>query len=270
MKRTDLHTHSSFSNDGKATLAEMVSEAQRQGLAYFGASEHFDTDSVTGKIFSIAQIPEYFAAARALQEETRGGEFTFLAGGEFGFSPKREAQEGLLSVFERFSPDFIVNSVHIVDGCDCYFSDYFAGKTKKAAYSAYLSAVRQSLDALYPYQIVGHIGYVSRNAPYPDRKIRYEEFADLYDDILKTIVLKGKILEVNSSAYGAGSDFLPDEDVLSRYFALGGRLISFGSDAHEPSRISHGRDAVLSALKRVGFRSLAVPVRGKTVFCPLS
>ncbi len=267
MKLTDLHTHSTFSADGKSPLADMVSTAKDMGLSFYGVSEHFDTDSVSMKIFTMTDISAYFSAARALQAEVCSQTFRFLVGGEFGFSRERAAQESLLSVCERFSPDFVVNSVHIVDGHDCYFPDYFAGKTKEAAYGAYLEMVRDSLDAPYPYDIVGHIGYVSRNAPYPVRKIRYEDFPDLYDDILKTIVQKGKILEVNSSARGAESEFLPDTDVLSRYFALGGRLVSFGSDAHAVTRICEKRELILSELKKIGFTAIAVPVCGETVLC---
>ena len=65
-------------------------------------------------------------------------------------------------------------AVHACDGNDCYFADYFRGKDKAYAYRSYLEAVRKSLDAPYGYDIVGHIGYVSRNAPYPDKTLRYE------------------------------------------------------------------------------------------------
>lgn len=267
MKLTDLHTHSCFSNDGRSPLALMVREAKRRGLSYYGISEHFDTDSVTGKIFTIADIPAYFSAARAMQAGNGADGFTLLAGAEFGFSAAAGAQGELLAVSDRFRPDFAINSVHIVDGHDCCFADYFAGKSKERAYGAYLEKVRLSLDAPYPYDIVGHVGYVSRNAPYADRKIRYADFPDLYDDILRTVIAKGKILEVNSAAGGAGSEFLPDTDVLERYFELGGRAISFGSDAHDTVRIMEKRGLVVSALEKIGFSAVAVPVRGKTVWC---
>lgn len=266
---TDMHTHSAFSSDGKAPLDDMIEAAKRLKVRYYGVSEHFDTDSVSSKIFSLTDIPAYFAAARSLQKREDGADFTLLIGGEYGFSPEPAACAGLCDVSERFSPDFVVNSVHVVDGHDCYFPAYFEGKDKRAAYSAYLGRVRESLDAPYYYDIVGHIGYVSRNAPYADKKLRYEEYADLYDDILRTIVSKGKILEVNSSARGAESEFLPDTDVLRRYFELGGRLVSFGSDAHEPRRIAEKRGLVAAALKEIGFTCISVPVRGRIVSCEI-
>lgn len=266
---TDMHTHSTFSNDGRSSLADMAEKAKTSGFRFLGVSEHLDTDSVSGKIFTMTDVPAYFSAARRLQEEIGGEDLTLLAGGEYGYSPEPGAQDELSAISARFCPDFVVNSVHIVDGHDCYFADYFEGKEKKTAYAAYLARVRESLDAPYYYDIVGHLGYVSRNAPYEDRKIRYRDFPDLYDEILKAIIAKGKILEVNSASRGAGSDFLPDTDVLERYFALGGRLVTFGSDAHETARIGDKRELVIAALKKIGFTFLAVPVRGRIVSCKI-
>ena len=80
---------------------------------------------------------------------------------------------------------------------------------------------------------------------------------------MRTIVAKDKILEVNTSARGAGSDFLPDRDVLERYYALGGRKVSFASDAHAVSRILYGREKVASVLREIGFPHITVPVRGQ-------
>ncbi len=263
MITSDIHTHSTFSNDGRSPLADMIGQAKRLGLRYYGVSEHLDTDSVSGKIFTMTDVPAYFAAARQLQRRESGEGFTVLVGGEFGYSTEPQANAELAAIFETYSPDFVVNSVHVVDGYDCYFPGYFAGKEKKAAYRAYLERVRESLEAPYPYDVVGHIGYVSRNAPYPDRTLRYEDFPDLYDEILKRIVEKGKILEVNSAGKGSGWEFLPSPDVLARYFSLGGRLISFGSDAHNTARLAEKREIVAAALKEIGFTQIAVPVCGK-------
>ena len=165
----------------------------------------------------------------------------------------------------RYKPDFVVNSVHTVDGHDAWFAEYFVGKTKETAYRAYLLRVRESLDAPYRYDIVAHLGYVARNAPYPDRAMRYTDYADLLDDILRGVIARDKILEVNSSARGAG-DFIPATDVLQRYFALGGRLVSFASDAHGADRICAGRETVVSALRAIGFTHIAVPDCGKRHF----
>ena len=271
MKLTDVHTHSAYSNDGISPLEEMVFAAKAQGLSYYGVSEHFDYDYLhlgilaSGKPIRMTDADAYFAEARALQQALSDGTFRILAGGEFGFAEDARCYGEYGRLIETYRPDFVVNSVHACDGNDCYFADYFRGKDKAYAYRSYLEAVRKSLDAPYGYDIVGHIGYVSRNAPYPDKALRYEEFADPLDDILKTVVARRKILEVNSSMRGTESGFLPATDILTRYFELGGREVSFASDAHDVARIAEKRGSVCAALKAIGFTHVTVPDRGKRI-----
>lgn len=274
MVLTDIHTHSTFSADAESPLEDMVRAAMAGGVRYFGVSEHFDYDYIPlgltygGRPVS-TDAEGYFSLARRLQGELNGGHFTFLAGCELGYTEDPAVQRLYAQITDRYSPDFVVNSVHTCDGADCWYGDYFVGKDKNYAYSRYLERVLQSLSAPYRYDIVAHIGYVSRNAPYADPKLRYADFSELYDAILKGIISRDKILEVNSSARGAGSAFLPDGDILERYFELGGRSVSFASDAHDVSRICAGRDGVISALRSVGFEYITVPCRGRRIKVPV-
>ena len=267
---TDVHTHSSFSADGKTPLCDMVARAEALGVGYFGVSEHFDYDYLAdgvlceGKQVPMTDAAAYFAAARALQRG-HADKLRLLAGAEFGYTPNEKAHTMYEALIRTYAPDFVVNSVHTVDGADVWFGEYFTGKTKRQAYRGYLLRVLESLSAPYAYDIVGHIGYVARNAPYEDRAMRYTDYADLLDEILRGVIARDKILEVNSSARGAG-DFIPATDVLQRYFALGGRLVSFASDAHGADRICAGRETVVSALRAIGFTHIAVPDCGKRHF----
>ena len=266
MLLTDVHNHSKFSADGVSPLEDMVSTAKNKGLRYFGISEHFDNDYLAlglkingGPPFTDAD--GYFRKAAELKEKYNDSNFTFLAGGEFGFTQSNRCFDEYSRLLKKYSPDFVVNSVHTVDGRDCWYAEYFEGKTKELAYRAYLDAVLKSLSAPYHYDIVAHLGYCSRNAKYPDPKLRYEDFRDIIDEILNTVAQNGKILEVNSSSRTAGSDFLPDVDILARYYELGGRLISFASDAHSTERICDKRDKVVAVLKKIGFTHITVPTR---------
>lgn len=259
---SDLHTHSTFSTDGKSQLVDMVSAAKAQTLRYYGVSEHFDLDDYSIKLYGVIDEKAYFSCARKLQTQYNNDMFTFLAGGEFNYVSDDGVCQQFVALSQKYRPDFVVNSVHIVDGEECFRHEYFAGKTKQYAYTRYLQQVLRSLDAPYRYDIVGHIGYVSRNAPYEDKSIRYTDYSTLYDEILIKIIQKNVILEVNSSSRGAGCDFLPDTDVLYRYYQLGGRKISFGSDAHFTERIADKREIVCKALKAIGFTCITVPCKG--------
>lgn len=263
---TDIHTHTSFSADGISSMEEMLGAALEKGIAYYGISEHFDLDYeflhllADGKPVPMTDADAYFTKGRKLQTELKD-RITLLLGCEFGFHESEEVQQKKAAILRTYAPDFIVNSVHTVDGFDCWFEAYFSGKTKETAYRRYLERVYESLF-FEPYDIVAHIGYVARNAPYPDPKLRYDEHREILDRILKEIIRRGKILEVNSSSRTAGSEFLPDTDILKAYYDFGGRKISFASDAHRTEYICSKRETVVAALQSLGFTYVTVPCRG--------
>lgn len=270
MIRSDLHTHTFFSADGRQDMRVMIDTAISLGLKYYGTSEHFDYDYVAkhvkigGKEVRQIDADAYFSRGRAMQNEYRE-KIRFLVGAEFAYDDSSRAQEKYCAAAEKYSPDFIINSVHTCLGKDCYFPDFFVGISKEFSYNAYLFRILESLDAPYPYDIVAHIGYCSRNAKYADVKLRYRDFSDILDAILKKIIEKDKILEINSSAKTAGSPFIPDTDILQRYFDLGGRKVIFSSDAHDETRIGEKREIVSETLKKIGFTHVTLPVCGRHI-----
>ncbi len=274
MIETDLHTHSFFSADGRCSLDDLIGQAISVGLRQFGISEHFNYDydrlhlEIDGEPVPPIDEAAYFAAARAARERY-AGKIDLYIGAEFGYDHDPRTQERYERTRKTYRPDYVINSVHTCLGADCYFPHYCDGRSKAFAYNAYLYRVLESLDAAYEYDIVAHIGYCSRNATYPDPKLRYADFADVLDEILRRIVAKNKILEVNTSSRTAGSPFLPDTDILCRYFELGGRAVSFGSDAHDTARVGEKRDVAEGALRAIGFTHLTLPCRGKRVLLPL-
>ncbi len=272
---TDVHTHTFFSCDGKADIADMTATAKNLGMRFYGVSEHFDYDCRKYKIkfddvtHDYVDEPAYFARGRELQKEVNDQRFTLLIGAECGFDPDEAVKREYAEMIEQYSPDFVVNSIHTLNGKDCYFVSSFDGYTKKEMFKRYLDRVRLSLDAPYPYDVVGHIGYVCRNAPYPDPVLHYEEFPDELDDIFRTIIKKGKILEANTNVKTAGSPFLPYAELFARYYELGGRLVSFCSDAHQCARIGENWQQVKEAWQKIGFTHITVPNRGEYISVPL-
>ncbi|MBO5782877.1 MAG: histidinol-phosphatase HisJ family protein [Clostridia bacterium] len=264
---TDVHTHTTFSADGIDDIYTMLARAKQISLAFWGISEHFDYDyladniTIHGKTIPYTDAEAYFTAARAIQSQCQ--EVRVLVGAECGFSRNQRAKDMYHALIERYKPDFIVNSVHTQGAYDYYEAAAFDGKDKHTAYKEYLCLVRESLDVDYDYDIVGHLGYPTRFAPYADKTLDYAEFAHELDDILTAIIAKGKILELNSSVKGLSTPCLPFPQIVERYFALGGRKVSFASDAHGAARLADGREKVVDLLKTIGFTHITVPCQGK-------
>ena len=278
----DVHTHSSYSSDSEEELSVMLETARKKGLLFYGVSEHFDYDlgdeareyrDENGETWIDIDEEAYFHGARHLQEDYEGC-LNVLIGAEFGFSDDPAMQKRYLEIWEKYRPDFIVNSIHGNKGWDYWARQPFYktganGKKivlpREEVYREYLASVRASLDVIYPYDIVGHIGYPTRYAPYEDRRITMAEFGEQIDDILRTIIAKGKILELNTSNKGGVSRFLPSDEIIKRYYALSGRKISYGSDAHDRTRVADKFDEATAFLKEVGFTHLTVPCKGEHV-----
>lgn len=250
---TDVHTHTSFSPDGTDDIFTMLSAAKEAKVKYYGVAEHFDFG-----LGFLTPAEDYFPSARALKKSEK--DIRLIVGAEFGFEDNAASANYYNGIIEKYSPDFIVNSVHSNGVNDYYYLTPFEGRNKKDVYREYFSLVLKSLSAPYRYDIVGHIGYCSRYAPYADKKIIYSDFSYEIDKILEKIIEKDKILEINSSAAGSGGDFLPDGDVLERYYNLGGRNISFASDAHSREKICFKRGEAVKLLKDIGFTHITVPV----------
>ncbi|MBQ8885338.1 MAG: histidinol-phosphatase HisJ family protein [Clostridia bacterium] len=278
---TDLHVHTAFSADGKSPMEEILSAAKRKKFGYIGFSEHFDCrfrgrfralengEDVEKFAYESAftDADRYFSRGRALQKKY-AKKLTVLLGAEMGFVEDLDMQERYCAVIGEYRPDFVINSVHKTAEKSFYKEIYKnpdgSVPPKAEVYGAYFETVEKSLDAIYPYDIVGHLAYCARYAPYEDRRAAYADFKDPIDRILKKIIAKGKILEANTS-YPFGDGFLPDSEVFARYYELGGRKVSFGSDAHAKDRIGDKRERVIETFKEIGFTHLTVPVRGEHI-----
>ncbi len=267
---TDMHTHTyPSSHDGKNTLKEMLAAAQAKGIAFFGVSNHFDYDYDLSKVdegerkgLINGDEEEYFHDARHLQEDY-AGVMNVLVGAEFGYASDPSVGGRYAATYEKYRPDYVINSVHGVDGRDFAFHAF--PQEEREVYEGYLRLVRKSLDAPYPYDIVGHIEYIVRYVPFEKREIAVEEYGALLDDILLTIIAKDKILEVNSASKKLPRLSLPSFAILSRYYELGGRKISYGSDAHTVARIGEKREELTAALQEMGFTHWTVPCRGEHI-----
>ncbi len=269
----DLHTHSHFSFDSNAPLEDMLARAKALGLTYYATTEHAD---YCGPLYNwpsmVIDEAAYFSRARQLQKDY-GGTLNYLVGMEFGYDVNLSTLIRNARTIETHRPDFVINSVHFVDGHE-FDSVMQAFPDREDVYVRYLKTVKSSLSVPYHYDIVGHIGYVSRYAEFSRPEMWYEDYNDLYDEILSEIIARDKILELNASVLNPEKPdcgtpttvCLPRADVLKRYYELGGRKISYASDAHSIEKIGRSYQAVCDLARKIGFTGFTVPTPNGHVF----
>lgn len=255
----DLHLHTSFSHDSSEDPSAYIERAMSVGAEIIGFAEHYDYDFyLDGQCLGLPDLDKYFLVSGSEKVKV-------LHGVEVGY--RAEAQEFYKNFVRTHPFDYVINSVHMLpDGACASRPVRLDGQGVKNFYTRYLSDVYDSVCADYDFQIVGHIGYASRYVLSQDKKLRYEDFSELYDKILREIIARGKCLELNTSSAGTQGDFLPDRDIFMRYRRLGGRLVSYGSDAHRAFDLlrdwHNARDFLLSA----GFNKICYFVNKKCMF----
>jgi histidinol-phosphatase (PHP family) len=150
--------------------------------------------------------------------------------------------------------DFVIGSTHLVSGHDPYLSEFWQLYDKTTAFDEYIKACAQCIGSCGFFDVFGHIGYISKFCPYEDARLKYGDYKDGIDAILKALIEKGKGIEVNTSGIERTGATLPDEQILRRYFELGGEMITVGSDAHSEAAVGRAVNETLEMLKRIGFR----------------
>lgn len=257
--KADTHTHSKHSPDGYVDIAAMAQTAVDLGADYLAITDHCDMDTQQegNKVpvpWRLLDLEAYQADFFKVKEEFK--DKIYLAFGiEAGYD--KRANGAYQDIISRYNFDIVINSVHFVSGWDAYFPYFFDGKIKSEAYTMYLEAVYESLFAPYRFDIVGHVGYCVRNAPYEDKVMHYADNPELIDKIfLKVIELK-KALEVNRH-----NSIIPNIEMLQRYHDLGGRKISFGSDAHRGDVFNKYQETC-EILKKIGFTQFTIFKQGK-------
>lgn len=249
----DIHLHSSFSHDSDEVQENYIKRAIGLGESTLGFSEHYDYDAVLqGDDLPLADCTAYKNNLYALSRKYQ--KITLLYGIELGYSKQAESRYKKLIADNSF--DYVICSVHSLPQYgDFYHGRAFEGRTVKEAYNDYFNAVLESVKSDLDFQIVGHIGYCERYCPFPNSEIRYVDYAEIIDEILKEIIRRDKCLEINTSTGGKGG-FLPETAIIKRYIQLGGKALSFASDAHSADKYLRGCDIVTDFLKECGIFKL--------------
>lgn len=252
----DYHIHSKYSIDGKMTMDEACRQAIELGLDEIVFTDHIDLDWPDNRThFDMDNIKRYIESIESMQEKYEGA-LTVKKGMELGFQPS------LLEDFNRlldiFPVDFVIASVHVVDGMDPYLKDYYSGKTKEESYVRYYEEILKMIEIFDNFDVIGHIDYVKRYSPIPWEDGDHLYGLDLIEEIFKILIERDKGIEVNTSGYRHVSDApMPNIDIVKKFHEMGGRIITIGSDAHHTEGLAYSFDRAIKELRQAGITYLA-------------
>ena len=258
--KIDQHVHSKISHDGISSMKEHMIYARDNGISEITFTEHYD--DYTGLDTNIKTLDINNYRKEYLNNKNDNIVKTNF-GIEIGLRP--ESYETIKNVVKNNNFDFIIGSSHITCGKDmAYDKSFFEGLTPHQAVRKYLNEVLQNIN-IYKneFDVYGHIDYVIRyiikNYGNVMTKIDYQEFRDILDEILLSIIKTDKGIEINTSGirYGLGTPH-PNIEIIKRYKELGGKIITIGSDAHKSSDLASNFDVAYDILDEANFNEITV------------
>ena len=266
MRLPEYHIHTHFSPDSSMRSDEAVEAAIARDITDICFTEHMDLGH---HMTSFNCIPDFqgmrdkIGRLRKKYPQIRIGN-----GLEVGYIA--DTVEQTIKAIKEQAFDYVLLSTHCVDGLDCYLPESKRERDKITFFTRYLETLYESVSderLLDYYDCVGHIGYIAKCKHYEDNEMPYDLFPEMFDKILRTIIGNGKGIEINTSGIKRAGHVLPHPTIIQRYYDLGGRIITIGSDAHTPERVGEDVEESIRIIKECGFTEIVMFNHRKAIFC---
>lgn len=266
----DLHTHHSRCGHAEGDIEDYIVAAIDAGLDVIGISDHSpyfgseEDHAQPGIAMACTSLPDYVQEVLSLKTKYEG-RIEVLLGMESDFFP--EHAETYRKALEPYPFDYLIGSVHLSGGVSIFNRNRWKGLSDAVQVEQkkeYYELIRQSA-VCGMFQILGHIDAM---------KGYYPAFSDIpaaesIDLTLQAIAGSGTAIEINTSGKTKTvGGWYPSEAILERALHYGVK-VTFGSDAHKPSRVGDDLEEVRSKLKEIGFKEWVYYRKKQQVSVPL-
>ncbi|MGL5615802.1 MAG: histidinol-phosphatase HisJ family protein [Sarcina sp.] len=242
----DCHIHSDFSFDSKMKLDEIAKTRDNLNIGVI------TTDHVDLNLDFIPKIDmnNFYKSFNSIRKDN------FLVGLEIGLY--RENPSEILDFInkEKDNLDFILGSIHTLQGKDLYFSLKEKKRNKLTVYREYLEEMLFCINKFNFFHSLSHIDYICRYAPYEDSELYLNDFKDLFKEIFDKLIKNNKVLELNTNRLGNEKSFNNLVEIYSYYQSLGGKYITIGSDAHSAKDIGRNFALLENFLEKTNLKAI--------------
>ncbi len=273
--KADYHIHTEFSDDSVELMENQIERGIELGLDELCFTDHVDygikrdfddprgieyrggdginSSEETLKPFANVNYPEYFSKIKKMQEKY-GTRIKIKSGLESGI--QTHTIPDYEKLFDKYSEDidFILLSMHQVGDKEFWTQDFQRGKSQKEYNEEYYDEIYKVQQTFKNYSVLAHLDLLSRYdqaGVYPFDKVK-----DKIAAILELAIKDDKGIEINTSSWHYGLvDTQPSKQILKLYKDLGGKIITFGSDAHSTKYLAdHFEDARKIIRDEIGIR----------------
>lgn len=266
----DLHTHHVRCGHANGTIEDYIKAGIEAGLQAIGISDHspyffHENDQPwPGIAMARSDFANYVEEVLRLKRKYEG-KIEVLLGMESDFFP--EHADVYRKAYEGVPFDYLIGSVHQVGGVSIFNRNRWKGLDERRHIEqkeTYYDLIKQSAQSGM-FDILGHIDAM---------KGYYPAFSDIpaakaIDDTLRVIGQSRVSIEINTS--GSTKDvggWYPSDAILERALHFGVN-VTFGSDAHMPSRVGDEFELVKARLKEIGFKQWVFYRKREQVIVPL-
>jgi histidinol-phosphatase (PHP family) len=258
----DNHVHSQWSYDtfGRTSMVAACQRAVEVGVPAIAFTEHLDfTDYCPGDAIAGTGVrPGWWEAMRPLDvtgylasiEECRQrfGSLRILSGVEAGEPHLFAGSIG--AVLATGSFDRVLGSLHALawEGRLVGASRLLRALPPGEVMRRYLAEVVALVEGSGAFEILAHLDYPRRYWPASAGPYAESDFEEEYRAVLRALASSGRVLEVNTYSP------LVSVTLLRWWREEGGAAVSFGSDAHVPSRVADNFRAAVGIAEAAGFR----------------
>jgi histidinol-phosphatase (PHP family) len=185
---------------------------------------------------------------------------------EADFIPGHERE--LESILRRYDWDYVIGSVHFLDGWgfdDSRYVGEYQHRDIDALYAQYFETVAASAETGL-FDTIGHSDLIKKFRHYPARPL-----GEAYAGLARRLAGAHVCVELNTAGLRKPcAEMYPHRDLL-RAFHTHGVPITLGSDAHAPDQVAADFTAAVDALRGAGYsefvtfdrrrrRTVALPV----------
>ncbi|OBZ09669.1 phosphoesterase [Bacillus sp. FJAT-27264] len=251
----DLHTHHFRCGHADGNIRDYIEAGLSAGLSAIGISDHtpyfgsLEEQAFPRIAMAKSELAFYVDEVLSLKKEYEG-RIDVLLGIESDYFP--QYAELYRTTLAHHPFDYIIGSVHYVTDVSIFNKGRWNGLNHAdqiAAKTEYYRLIAESARSGM-FQILGHIDAMKGN---------YPAFSEIpapgpLDECLRTIGECGVAIEINTSGKTKLSGgWYPSDAILERALHFGVE-VTFGSDAHKPSRVADELDDVAARLKEIGFK----------------
>lgn len=257
MITVDYHTHHYRCGHAQGQIEDYIKAGLAKGLTEIGISDHSPlywldgNDPQPQSAMAKDELEGYVEEVLALKAKY-AGQINVRLGLESDYVEDMEAFYA--DIFAKYPFDYVIGSVHMVNGMHVYERERWRSKPDPlAVFAEYYRLVQKSACSGL-FDILGHTTAIIAYAPKPLPELI---LTVLQDKTLEVIRESDVCVEINTSGYRKmGSDPFPTTRMITKANELGIPL-TFSSDSHRPDEVAYGRDQVQKLLDTHSITTLA-------------